>query len=61
MCVWERGGGCGMLRALIRARGLLRLMATQLGLDVHANEADVGERDGIRKQREREPRSRESS
>lgn len=47
-----------MLRALIRARGLLRLMATQLGLDVHANEADVGERDGIRKQRERERANR---
>lgn len=37
VCVWS------MLRALIRAWGLLRLMATQLGLDVDANEADFGD------------------
>lgn len=40
VCVW------GMLRALIRAWGLLRLMATQLGLDVDANEADFGDDGG---------------
>lgn len=37
VCVWS------MLGALIRAWGLLRLMATQLGLDVDANEADFGD------------------